>query len=42
MASGGTGKTNDEIVYELADSILGKLPEMLDMDKANKDLFKVF
>ena len=42
MASGGTGKTSDEIVYELADSILGKLPEMLDMDNANKDLFKVF
>ena len=41
MSSGGSGKTSDEIVYELAESILGKLPDILDMDNAQKDLFKV-
>lgn len=41
MSSGGTGKTSDEIVYELADSILGKLPDLLDMETASKELFKV-
>eukprot|EP00112_Aurelia_sp_Birch-Aquarium-sp1_P012490 Seg2627.4 transcript_id=Seg2627.4/GoldUCD/mRNA.D3Y31 product="Dynein heavy chain 6 axonemal" protein_id=Seg2627.4/GoldUCD/D3Y31 len=40
MSSGGTGKTSDEIVYELADSILGKLPDLLDMETASKELFK--
>lgn len=41
LASSGGGKTNDEIVYELADSILSKLPDVLDMEKADKSLFKV-
>ena len=41
MSSGGSGKTSDEIVYELAESILGKLPDILDMENAQKDLFKV-
>lgn len=41
MSTGGSGKTSDEIVFELADSILGKLPDILDMDTAHKDLFKV-
>ena len=41
MSTGGSGKTSDEIVYELADSILGKLPDILDMENAHKDLFKV-
>ena len=41
LASGGSGKTSDEIVYELAESILGKLPDILDMETAHKDLFKV-
>ena len=41
MSSGGTGKTSDEIVFELADSILGKLPDLLDMETASKELFKV-
>jgi len=40
MSTGGSGKTSDEIVYELADSILGKLPDVLDMENAHKDLFK--
>lgn len=41
MASGGSGKTSDEIVYELADSILSKLPLLLDMEKADKAIFDV-
>ncbi|KAK6493365.1 dynein heavy chain 6 [Huso huso] len=35
----GTGKSNDEIVQELADSILAKLPEKLDMEAASEGLF---
>ena len=42
MSTGGSGKTSDEIVYELADSILSKLPDILDMENAQKDLFKVY
>ena len=41
LASGGSGKTSDEIVYELADSILSKLPNALDMEKADKAIFEV-
>lgn len=41
MASGGSGKTSDEIVYELAESILSKLPVLLDMEKADKAIFEV-
>lgn len=41
MASSGGGKTNDEIVYELAESILQKIPEKLDLDKALPSLFEV-
>ena len=41
LASGGSGKTSDEIVYELADSILSKLPVLLDMEKADKVIFEV-
>lgn len=40
-ASSGGGKTNDEIVYELAESILQKLPEKLDLDKALPEMFEV-
>lgn len=40
LASGGSGKTSDEIVYELADSILSKLPALLDMEKADKSMFE--
>jgi dynein heavy chain len=41
MVSSGGGKTSDEIVYELAENILGKSPDNLDMDQANKALFEV-
>ena len=41
MASSGGGKTNDEIVYELAESILNKIPDSLDLDKAEPTLFEV-
>ena len=41
MSSGGTGKSNDDIVYELADSILGKLMDKLDIDQANQEMFEV-
>lgn len=40
VSSGGAGKSNDEIVYELAESILGKLPEKLDIEKAPRALFE--
>lgn len=40
LASGGSGKTSDEIVYELAESILSKLPVLLDMEKADKAIFE--
>ncbi|CAF0752073.1 unnamed protein product [Brachionus calyciflorus] len=39
VSSSGSGKSNDEIVYELADSILGKYPEKLDIEKAPQALF---
>ena len=39
VSSGGSGKSNDEIVYELADSILAKLPDKLDLEKAPQILF---
>ena len=29
MSTSGSGKTSDEIVYELSESILSKLPDML-------------
>lgn len=41
LASSGGGKTNDEIVFELAESILSKLPDMLDMEKADNSMFEV-
>ena len=41
MASSGGGKTNDEIVYDLAESILHKIPDALDLDEAEKSLFEV-
>ena len=42
MASSGGGKTNDEIVYDLAESILHKIPEKLDLDKALPEMFEVY
>ena len=41
MSGGGGGKSNDEIVYELADSILAKLASVLDLDQARADMFEV-
>ncbi|CAF4573133.1 unnamed protein product [Rotaria sp. Silwood1] len=40
VSSGGAGKSNDEIVYELAEAILAKLPEKLDIEKAPRSLFE--
>ncbi|XP_060586003.1 dynein axonemal heavy chain 6-like [Ruditapes philippinarum] len=40
MSSGGTGKSNDEIVYELAETILGKLMDKLDIELANSEMFE--
>lgn len=41
MSSGGSGKTSDEIVYELSESILSKLPDILDMERVHKTLMEV-
>ena len=41
MASSGGGKTNDEIVYDLAENILQRIPEKLDLDTALPELFEV-
>ncbi len=41
LASSGGGKTSDEIVYELADNILSKIPEKLDIEKALPEIFEV-
>ena len=41
MSSGGGAKSNDEIVFELADSILGKVMEKLDLENAKADMFEV-
>uniref|UniRef100_A0A6Q2Z4C9 Dynein, axonemal, heavy chain 6 n=1 Tax=Esox lucius TaxID=8010 RepID=A0A6Q2Z4C9_ESOLU len=38
-AARGGGKTNDQIVHELADSVLAKIPERLEMDEATGALF---
>ncbi|XP_043915244.1 dynein axonemal heavy chain 6 [Protopterus annectens] len=38
-AAHGAGKSNDEIVNELADSILSKLPDKLELDGASETLF---
>ncbi|KAF6769074.1 hypothetical protein AHF37_12596 [Paragonimus kellicotti] len=40
VSTGGTGKTNDDVVYELADSILGKLPDRLDLKNAKPEYFQ--
>jgi len=40
-ASGGAGKNPDEIVEELADTILEKMPEPLTREGASKELFQV-
>lgn len=40
LISGGAGKSSDEIVYEMADLILSKLPEKLDIDEALPEMFE--
>ncbi|KAK3599709.1 hypothetical protein CHS0354_037182 [Potamilus streckersoni] len=40
LSSGGGGKSNDEIVYELAESILGKVMDKLDIEQANQEMFQ--
>ena len=40
LSSGGGGKSNDDIVYELAESILGKLMDKLDIEEANSEMFE--
>ena len=40
VSAGGSGKSNDEIVFEQADSILSKLPDKLDIDQAPQALFE--
>jgi dynein heavy chain len=40
LASSGGGLTNDDIVYELAQSVLDKLPESLDVEQANPVMFE--
>ncbi|XP_074661680.1 dynein axonemal heavy chain 6-like [Tubulanus polymorphus] len=40
MSSGTSGKSNDDIVYELADSILEKLMDKLDLEEANQEMFE--
>lgn len=41
LSTGGSGKTSDEIVYDLSESILNKLPDVLDMEKVDKSLLEV-
>ncbi|KAK2908777.1 hypothetical protein Q8A67_004614 [Cirrhinus molitorella] len=38
-SAAGGGKSNDEVVHDLADSILARIPEKLDMDAAVESLF---
>lgn len=40
MTSGSGGKSQDEIVMELAIELEGQLPPLLDRANAKKDLFK--
>jgi len=40
LSSAGGGKSNDEIVYELAESVLGKLMDKLDIEEANSEMFE--
>ncbi|XP_039271711.2 dynein axonemal heavy chain 6-like [Styela clava] len=41
MSGGGSGKSSDDIVKELAESIMEKLNFVLDMDKAEASMFKL-
>ncbi|XP_013408536.1 dynein heavy chain 6, axonemal [Lingula anatina] len=39
LGGGSGGKSNDDIVYELAESILGKIVENIEMENARQDMF---
>ena len=41
MSGSSGGKSSDDIVYELAQSIMDRLPDKLDMDEAKQDMFDV-
>ena len=40
LGGGSGGKSNDEIVYELSESILEKIIEKLDIDEAKQEMFE--
>lgn len=40
LGGGGGGKSNDDIAYELAENILGKLRDKLNLDDALKEMFE--
>ena len=40
LGGGSGGKSNDEIVYELSESILEKIIEKLDIDEAKPEMFE--
>lgn len=40
MSSGGGGKSNDDIVYEMAEGILGSIMDKLDIEEANSEMFE--
>ena len=40
LGGGGGGKSNDDIAYELAENILGKLMDKFDLDDALKEMFE--
>lgn len=40
VSSGGAGRSNDEIVYDLADSILTRIPDLLEIEKAPQSIFQ--
>lgn len=41
LSSGGVGKSNDDIVDELAQNITGKLMNKLDIEQASAEMFQV-
>ena len=41
LSGGSGGKSNDEIVYELSESILEKVTDKLDMENAKQEMFEL-
>ena len=41
VSSGGSGQSNDEIVYDITESILAKLMDKLNIENANQAMFEV-